>query len=368
MGEQGKALVLHARHAEFGAKFVPFAGYQMPMNYAGGIMEEHHTVRKAVGVFDVSHMGNFFITGPDAVRAVDAIVTNDISSLAVGHAAYTVMCNDDGGIIDDLIVYKLAADHVLLVVNASRRAIDAAHIEAHLQGQASFADRSDDYVLLAVQGPQAAALLATLVRDDLAPVPSFGVIEATSHSGLALMMARTGYTGEDGFEVLIANADAPAFFTDLCAAGESFGLKPIGLGARDTLRLEAKFPLYGNDISLETNPLEAGLAWVVKLNKAVPFVGQAALQTIKARGLTRRLRGVVMEARGVLRPGYTLYAGDVAIGTLTSGTMSPSLGHAVGMAYVAIAHADAKEGIEVDIRGKRQPVRLTTRAFYQRSA
>ncbi len=352
----------------------------MPIQYASGTVDEHRTVRESLGVFDVSHMGNFFVTGPDAVAAVDKIVTNDIASLPVGKAAYTVMCNEAGGIIDDLIVYKLARNRLMIIVNAATCAGDRAHFEAHLSGDLLFVDRSDDFVLLAVQGPQAALVVNALSVQDLSGVPTYGVAETSLRSaGMPeVIAARTGYTGEDGFELLIPNADAPAAFNALMDQGQPFGIKPIGLGARDTLRLEARYPLYGQDITLQTNPLEAGLGWVVKMNKTSPFIGKAALEAIQAAGLTRRLSGVVLPERGVLRPGYTLHVGDRQVGALTSGTMSITLGYAVGLGYVdadilAATSAAAKDpnatapAVTVEIRGKRLPVRLTQQPFYKRA-
>ena len=366
MSDAVKKLVLHHAHAEHGARFSPFAGYEMPMQYTG-IKAEHHAVRTAVGVFDVSHMGEFFFTGPDAVSAVDRIVTNDITSLPLGKAAYTVMCREDGGIVDDLIVYKLAPDRVMAIVNASRLGADWAHMNAHLAGDVALVDRSDAYVLLAIQGPKAEATLNAVVKADLCALAFFGVVETEAVDGTPVTIGRTGYTGEDGFEVLIPNASASGVFGAVMEAGAAHGIVLAGLGARDTLRLEAKFPLYGNDITLDTNPIEAGLGWVVKMKKAVEFVGRDALVRVRSQGVTRRLRGVVMTERGVLRAGYALFAGDEQVGTLTSGSMGPTVGHAIGVGYVDLAHVES-EHIEVEIRGRRIPVTLTKRAFYQRPA
>lgn len=366
-GEENEALVrlpLESRHEALGARFAPFAGWRMPLQYTG-IKDEHAAVRNAVGIFDVSHMGNFVLTGPEAVRAIDRIVTNDIGGLPVGKAAYTVMCREDGGIVDDLVVYKLAEERLLIVVNASRRAVDWDHMQQHLEGDATLEDHTERYALLAVQGPRAVEMLEPRATAELASVERYAAVETTV-CGVDVVMGRTGYTGEDGFEILIPVSDAEAVFDGLMEAGEAFGLQPVGLGARDTLRLEAKYPLYGNDLTTETNPLEAGLAWVVKLGKEVPFVGQKRLQTLRReRAVTRRLRGVVLDGRGVLRAGYPLFAGDAQVGSLTSGTMSPTLGQAIGLGYVAAEHADAESGIEVEIRGRRLPVSLTRKAFYR---
>ena len=358
-----RRLTLHDRHADQNARFASFAGFEMPMQYSG-IVNEHTAVREAVGIFDVSHMGAFTLIGSDAVTAIDRLVTNDISGLAIGKAAYTVMCREDGGIIDDLIVYKRAANNVLIVVNASRRTVDLAHMQEELSGDAILTDRSDDYTLLALQGPRAASLLDELVDIDLAGVQTYAGVDAKLDHH-PVFIGRTGYTGEDGFEILIENHNAVPVFDRIMAAGTRHGLKPCGLGARDTLRLEARYPLYGNDLTLDTNPLEAGLAWVVKLDKVVSFVGQEALRRIRGN-VTRRLRAVAMDVRGVLRGGYRLYVDDRHIGTLTSGSMSPTLGYSVGIAYIDIEFAGWETGVQVEIRGRRLPVRLSRRAFWRR--
>ena len=366
MAEELKSLTLHDAHVEQGARMVPFAGYEMPMFYSG-IVEEHLAVRQGVGVFDVSHMGEFFVRGAAAVAAVDRVVTNDITSLALGKAAYTLMCQEDGGIVDDLIVYKFAEDEIMLVVNAACRAKDWAHIEANLQGDVQLVDESEETTLLAIQGPKALELIGQLVP-EAAQVAPFGLVRCDSPWG-RVAIARTGYTGEDGVEFFVKNEAAQAFYAALFEAGEAFGLKPAGLGCRDTLRLEARLPLYGNDITLETNPLEAGLGWAVKFDKAIPFVGrEALLQLKKDRAVYRRLRGVILEGRGVLRPGYSLYLGERELGKLTSGSVSPSTqAQAIGLAYVHRDDADLSEGVEVEIRGRRLPVRLTRKPFYRRS-
>jgi aminomethyltransferase len=370
-----KRLPLEAQHEALGARFAPFAGWRMPLQYPTGTVDEHRAVREALGVFDVTHMGRFFVSGPDAVAAVDRIVTNDIAALPVGKAAYTVMCDPTGGIIDDLIVYKLAPQRLMIIVNAGTCAGDRAHFEAHLSGDLTFQDRSDDFVLLAVQGPRAAAAVQALCVDDLSGVPTYGVMEtASAQHGGPLIAARTGYTGEDGFELLSPTAAASPTFDALLRVGQPLGLKPIGLAARDTLRLEARYPLYSQDITRDTNPLEAGLGWVVKLQKPSDFIGRDALRAIQAVGLSRRLIGVVMTERGVLRPGYPLFADDQPIGALTSGSISVTLGYAIGLGYVTAAAATEATAasparapaFSVEIRGKRLPVTLTTKPFYRR--
>ncbi len=362
--ETTRTLVLEHRHIEMGGRMVPFAGYLMPIQFAG-IKDEHLAVRNNVGIFDVSHMGEVEFRGPDAIAAIDRIVTNDATKLVDGQAMYTAMCKADGGIVDDLLVYRLASDHVLACINASRRVEDVAHMKAHTTGDVEMADRSDDYVQLAVQGPRAAALLQPLIDCDLGGIAYYNAKYA-GVVGHRVLVSRTGYTGEDGFELYIAPEHGEAIFDAIVEAGKPFELQPIGLGARDTLRLEAKMLLYGNDMDETVNPLEAGIGWVVKLDKTSDFVGKTALRAIQSEGVKRRLRGVILEDRGVLRAHYPLFIGDQQIGELTSGGYAPTLEQSIGLAYVDIAHAGA-ESAEVEVRGKRLAVTLTKKAFYKRA-
>jgi len=357
---------LEARHIAAGGRMVPFAGYNMPVQYTG-IKEEHQAVRSAAGLFDVSHMGEVFFKGPDALDAVDRLMTNDIHRLVNGQAMYTAMCNEDGGIVDDLIVYRLADDEVLVCVNASNRHKDVEHMRAHTQGTVDLLDRSDEFAQLALQGPKSQEILQKLTPSPLEELKAFHAIWSTV-ADKNVLIARTGYTGEDGFEIYIPREDAVSVFDAIVAVGEPEGLALCGLGCRDTLRLESRMLLYGQDIDETCNPLEAGLAWVTKLDRATDFVGKRALLRIQEEGLRRRLRGFILKDRGVLRGGYTVYQhaeGGDAMGALTSGTYSPTLELSIGLGYVDAACADEPE-VYVDIRGKRALAELTRKPFYKR--
>lgn len=359
-----RTLALEHRHVELGARMVPFAGYSMPLQYVG-IKDEHLAVRNNVGIFDVSHMGEVELRGPDAIAAIDRIVTNDATKLVDGQAMYTVMCNEDGGIVDDLLVYRVAADFVLACVNASRRDVDVAHMTAHTTGDVEIADRSDHYVQLAIQGPRAEMLLAPLVDAPLGQIAYYHARYADV-AGHRCLVSRTGYTGEDGFELYVPTAAGEAVFDAVMLQGAAVQLQPCGLGARDTLRLEAKMHLYGNEMDESIDPFEAGLNWVVKLDKESDFVGKSALLAKRKAGVSRRLRGVVLEDRGVLRPHYPLYLGDECVGELTSGGYAPTLQRSIGLAYVAVEHADRPE-LEVEVRDRRLRATLTKKPFYKRA-
>ena len=358
-------LPLAAHHVAAGAKMVPFAGFEMPIQYVG-IKEEHQAVRQRVGLFDVSHMGELEVHGQDAVEVVDRLVTHDVTKLQDGQALYTVMCHEHGGIVDDLLVYRLASDHLLLCVNASNRDKDMAHITAHATGQAQIVNRSDDYAQLALQGPLAQATLEALVEDtqELAQLGGFRA-KTLSVADHECLVSRTGYTGEDGFELYIPVASAAPIFEALVAAGQTYGLQLCGLGCRDTLRLEARLPLYGQDLTDETNPLEAGLGWVVKLDRPEDFVGKAALLAVKAQGVRRRLRGLIVEDKGVIRQGCQVFDGEQLVGQVTSGTYSPTLDKSIGLAYIDAAHLEASH-VQVEVRQRRLSAALTQRPFYKR--
>ena len=358
-----RQLPLHAQHVAAGARMMPFAGYSMPVRYST-IKAEHHAVRNAVGLFDVSHMGEVFVRGPGAIDAVDRIVTNDVTALVDGKALYTVMCRDDGSIIDDLIVYRLGEEEVLICVNASNREKDFAWIAEKIGDAARVTDESDDWVQLAVQGPLACEVVCAVVGAEAEAIGTY-CARWMDVAGARTLVARTGYTGEDGFELYAPAESAVSLFDAVMAAGAPHGIVLAGLGARDTLRLEAKYPLYGNDISDETNPIEAGLSWVVKLD-AGDFIGKETLARIKADGPTRRLRGLVLEGRGVLRAGYDVFAGDKKVGTTTSGGVAPTLDASIALAYISVPECKEKK-LEVEIRGKRLPVRVTRKPFYTRN-
>ncbi|HET9958296.1 MAG TPA: glycine cleavage system aminomethyltransferase GcvT [Polyangiaceae bacterium] len=362
-----KRTPLHAEHARLGARLVPFAGYEMPIQYVG-ITEEHHAVRRRVGIFDVSHMGEISITGPGALEAVDSLIVSDLTKTQDGQALYTCACNEEGTILDDLIVYRRSATDILVVCNASNREKMVPVFETRQSNSATVRDVSDDFALLAVQGPSALALLATAgAGDALSGLPSFHFTEAEL-GGVRCTLARTGYTGEDGAEIFVPPSLAAQLFRHLLDQGASLGVMPVGLGARDTLRLEARLSLYGNDIDETTNPLEAGLGRLVHLNKP-EFVGKAALTRVSERGLTRRLVGFEMTGRGIARHGYPLGdASGATFGICTSGGPSPTLGKNIGLGYVPLAAAAVGTEISVDCRGKRVSAVVVRTPFYKRPA
>ena len=357
-------LALHARHVDLGARMVPFAGFHMPLQY-DSITVEHEAVRSNVGFFDVSHMGEIEVRGADAIDVIDRLVPNDCQRLSDGQALYTVMCHEHGGIVDDLLVYRLASDHVLLCVNAANRAKDFAHINTWAKGDSDITETSDEWSQFAIQGPRAIELVSTLVGGEITSLGSFWCRWAEI-AGARVLVSRTGYTGEDGVEIYVPIDASDAVFTQVERAGRSFGLQMCGLGARDTLRLEARLHLYGQDLDDETNPIEAGLSWTVKLDTPTDFVGKNALQEIKARGPSRRLRGLeVTEDRGVIRHGYEVFDGEQPIGRVTSGGHSPTLGYSIGLAYLDV-DAASLDHVDVAVRRKTLRAKVTKGAFYKR--
>ena len=358
---------LYPEHAKLHARLVPFAGWEMPVQYTG-IVDEHVAVRTAAGLFDVSHMGELRLTGQWSGRVVDYLVTNDAKALADGQAMYTCACNERGTILDDLIVYRRSAEDWLVVCNSSNVSKMAAHFGRAADAHCEFADESDRTALLALQGPRAFDVLAKLGEDaaGLHALGSFRFRDATV-AGVRCTVARTGYTGEDGVEVFCAWDDAPRLWGAILDAGQPLGVKPVGLGARDTLRLEARLSLYGNDIDETTNPLEAGLGWVVKLGKG-DFVGRQALTEIKARPLSRKMVGFEMTGRGVARHGYPLRdEGGKEVGVCTSGSPGPSVGKNVGLGYVPSSMADVGSRLLVDCRGKHVEAVVVKTPFYRRA-
>jgi aminomethyltransferase len=356
---------LNDRHIALGARMIDFAGWLMPVQYAG-ILDEHRAVRERAGLFDLSHMGELFLEGPEAGAALAyALVTNP-PALADGRAHYSMIVAPDGGIIDDLIVYRLAADRFLVVANASNaRTVSDALAERITGFKAVLDDRSLATALVAIQGPRSVDIVRPLTDVDLAALRYYAIAEGTV-AGIKALVARTGYTGEDGFEVFVDTGRAVELWDALMAAGSGAGLTPIGLGARDTLRLEAGMPLYGNELDRTTNPYEANLGRVVKLDKPGDFIGRAALERVARDGVARRLVGLAMRGRGIARHGYPVLAGARPTGIVTSGTHSPSLGEAIAMAYVATADADPGTMVDVEIRGQRVPAEVVALPFYQR--
>lgn len=358
---------LYDTHRKLGARLVPFAGFEMPVQYEG-IVKEHHAVRQRVGLFDVSHMGELVLRGPEAVAVADYLVTNAVAKLAVGQALYTVCCNEQGTILDDLIVYRRGEDDILIVCNASNRAKISAHVASVAEGRCEFEDQSDATALLALQGPRAADTLRDARGGALVDLPFFHTAEGEV-AGIPCRAARTGYTGEDGFEFFCRNEDATALWDALMEAGEPHGIAPAGLGARDTLRLEAKLCLYGNDIDETTNPFEAGLGWVVKLDHG-DFIGRERLRAIKEAGLTRKLVGFEMVGRGIARHGYPiveLERPEQRLGEVTSGSPSPTLGKNIGLGYVPLAHSKIGSRLGIEIRGKVIEAVVVKTPFYKRA-
>jgi aminomethyltransferase len=355
------------RHEALGAKIVDFAGWLMPIQY-GGILEEHRAVRSAAGLFDLSHMGELMVEGPEAGRALAAALVTDPPALAVGRAHYSMICAPDGGVLDDLIVYRCAEDGYLVVANASNaRTVSDALAERLVGFDAVLDDRSLATGLVAIQGPRSIDILQPLADVDLAAIRYYGI--ADGHvAGIPAQVARTGYTGEDGFELFVDVDRAGDAWDAVLAAGHGRGLVPVGLGARDTLRLEAGMPLYGNELGRDTTPFDAGLGRVVKLSKPGDFVGRAALEKAAADGPRRSLVGLVLRDRGIARHGYPVLDADGPTGVVTSGTMSPTLGTAIAMAYVAPRHAEPGTMLAVEIRGARVAAEVVPLPFYRRPA
>jgi len=353
-------------HIALGAKMVPFAGYLMPVQYKVGITAEHLAVRTHVGLFDVSHMGEFIVRGPDAVAFVNQVTTNDVAALAVGQVHYSTILNERGTIEDDCLVYRYA-DRLMVVVNASNREKDWRHLEGALRDRSAnctMADESDAFALLALQGPEAERVLAPLTKTNLGAIGYYHFAEG-SVSGVAATISRTGYTGEDGFELYIRAADAVRLWEDLTRrrAGQP-EVTPAGLGSRDSLRLEMGMALYGNDIDDTVTPLEANLNWLVKINKG-DFIGRNALVAQKAAGVPRKLVGFTAADRVFPRPGYTVLQGGGAVDRVRSGTVSPSLNTGIGTCYLPAAIAREGTAIEIDIRGKRSAATVVKTPFYK---
>jgi aminomethyltransferase len=356
---------LNDRHTALGAKMVEFGGWLMPLQYTG-ILEEHRAVRERAGLFDLSHMGELFVEGPDAGEALAyALVTNP-PVMREGRAQYSMICATDGGIVDDLIVYRLGPERFLVVANASNApVVSDALAERIAKFKAVLDDRSLAMALCAIQGPRSVEILRPITDVDLDVLRYYAIVEGTV-AGIPSLVARTGYTGEDGFEVFVEGTQAGELWDALTAAGADHGLVPIGLGARDTLRLEAGMPLYGNELDLSTNPYEAGQGRIVKLEKDGDFVGRAALERVARDGPERRLVGLVMQGRGIARHGYPVHAGERRTGIVTSGTQSPTIGKAIAMAYVAPADAEPGTIVDVEIREQRVAAEVVGLPFYRR--
>jgi aminomethyltransferase len=358
---------LASRHEALGARMIDFAGWRMPVQY-GSILEEHRAVRERAGLFDLSHMGELLVEGADAGEALAAAVVTNPPALAIGRAHYSMICRPDGGILDDLIIYRLAEDRFMVVANASNAVVVSDALAERLDGsRAVLDDHSLATGLVAVQGPRSMDVMRPLTDVDLDGLRYYGIAEGAV-AGIPAHVARTGYTGEDGFEVFVETARTADLWDALLDGVRAAGGGPVGLGARDTLRLEAGMPLYGNELDASTTPFDAGLGRVVKLDKAGDFVGRAALERVAADGPKKRLVGLIVEGRGIARHGYPVHAGDGRTGVVTSGTQSPTLGVPIAMAYVAPGDAEPGTMLDIEIRDARIPARVVALPFYRRSS
>lgn len=353
-------------HKSLGAKMVEFGGFEMPVHYRG-IIEEHLAVRTSVGVFDVSHMGEFHVRGRDALKFLQRMTINDVSKLVEGRAQYSAMCYDDGGIVDDLLVYH-CGDYYMLVVNAANIQKDFEWLKSHLEGNVELRDVSDSVSLLAVQGPNSLNTLQKISDVDFSRIRYYHFTRG-SVAGIPALISRTGYTGELGFELYFDSSQESArqMWNALFDAGAEFGIVPVGLGARDTLRLEMGYCLYGNDIDQTTNPLEAGLGWITRLEKG-DFVGRDALLKVKEEGLKRRLVGFVLPDKFLARHGYPLRAEGKQVGVVTSGTFSPSLQRGIGMGYVPVALSQPGTTVEVEARGRVAQAEIVPLPFLKKTS
>lgn len=350
-------------HEQLGAKMVPFAGYNMPVSYEG-VNAEHETVRKGVGVFDVSHMGEFLITGPNALDLIQKVCSNDVSKIVDGQAQYNCLPNENGGIVDDLIVYKLKDEEYLLVINASNIDKDWDWISKHNSAGATMRNLSEDYSLLAIQGPKAIEAMQSLTSEDLSAI-KFYHFKVADFAGIEhVIISATGYTGSGGFEIYCKNSEVEQVWNKVFEAGKNFGIKPIGLAARDTLRLEMGFCLYGNDINDTTSPLEAGLGWITKFTK--DFTNSVNLKKEKEEGVKRKLIGFELTERGIPRHDYEITDKDGKnIGIVTSGTMAPSLNKGIGLGYVTVENSSPDTEIFIQIRNKPVAATVVKTPFYK---
>lgn len=348
-----KTTPLHETHIALGAKMVPFAGYDMPVQYPTGVLEETKACRQHIGLFDVSHMGQFSIKGKNALLEVQKLVTNDLSKLEIGQAQYNMLCNEKGGVIDDLVIYRRALDHIYICVNAANREADFSWMSKRLSHEVIFNDESDSTALIAVQGPKSEAFLSQLTQSRSATQLKYYWAQEDTIDGIPVYLSRTGYTGEDGFEIYLPSKDTVKLWNKLMSAGKEFLITPCGLGARDTLRLEMGYPLHGHELSEAINPLQAGLSWVVKLKKETAFVGQSTLVQEAAQGPNTVLRAYRVNDRRIARQGYSVF--DLAgkkVGYITSGTFSPHLEGPIALAMVDHQVADSDK-LWVEIRNSK---------------
>ncbi len=356
---------LYDCHVALGGKMVPFAGYILPVQYQAGVIAEHMAVRLACGLFDVSHMGEVMFTGPDALANIQMLVTNDMGGMVDGQVRYSPMCNEHGGVVDDLIVYRMGEERYMMVVNASNREKDVEWMRQHLFGDVCMEDVSDDMAQMALQGPRAAEILSRLTKEEDIPKKYYHFVEKGAVGGMDCIISRTGYTGESGFELYCKNEDAPKLWQLLLDTGKDLGLVPCGLGARDTLRLEAAMPLYGHEMDDHITPLETGLGMFVKMGKP-DFIGKAAL-TGKGEPKVARV-GLTMTGRGIAREHCAVFQGDRQVGVTTSGTFCPHLNQAVAMALVEKETSELGTQVEVDVRGRRIAAKVIPLPFYKKAS
>lgn len=357
---------LYDVYAKYGAKTIDFGGWELPVQFSS-IKEEHEAVRSAAGLFDVSHMGEVEVKGPDSLAFLQRMVTNDVSILKVGGAQYTAMCYEDGGTVDDLLIYKRDEEDYLLVINASNIEKDYEWLASHVEGNVTVTNVSPEIAQLAIQGPKAEDILQKITSEDLKEIKFFKFKNDVVIDGTPALVSRTGYTGEDGFEIYCKSEDAEKLWNKLLEVGAEDGLKACGLGARDTLRFEATLPLYGQELTKEITPIEAGIGFAVKTNKEVDFFGKAVLKEQKENGAPRKSVGIEMTERGIPRSHYPVYIGDEKIGEVTSGTQSPTLKKNIGLALIDVKYAVVDTEVEVEIRNKRVKAIVVPTPFYKRS-
>ncbi len=359
-----KRTPLYETHRSLGARVIEFGGWDMPVQYSG-ILAEHQSVRTKAGLFDLSHMGEIEVSGPHALAALQELVVTDVARIQLGQAQYSVMCYPDGGIVDDIIIYRMAEDHFFVCVNAANISKDFEWMTRHNRAQATMVDHSDEYALMAVQGPSALGIVQRLTSLNLTSVKRYWFTTGDV-AGISALVARTGYTGEDGFELFVAAEQAVKVWNACMDAGQSEGLLPIGLGARDTLRLEAAYMLYGNDIDAQTTPLEAGLQRLLKFEKP-SFIGREELLQQQTAGIRKQFVGIRMDESGIPRHGYLLWHENQQVGIVTSGTQSPTLGVGIALGYVPPMCAAVGTPLTVEIRGRHVKAHVVERPFYRKS-
>lgn len=352
-------------YKEYGGKTIDFGGWELPVQFSS-IKEEHEAVRIRAGLFDVSHMGEITVKGKDSTLYLQKMMTNDISKVQIGGAQYTAMCYPNGGTVDDLLVYKIADDNYLLVVNAGNIEKDFSWLQKHIEGNVEVENISASIGQLAIQGPIAEQILQKVTDKNLEEIKFFKFDENVNVKGVKAFVSRTGYTGEDGFEIYCKAEDTVFLWRELLAAGKDEGLLPCGLGARDTLRFEATLPLYGQELSEDISPLEAGIGFAVKVAKDTDFIGKSALKEQKENGLARKIVGIEMIDRGIPRHGYKIFSGDEEIGSITTGTQSPTLKKNIGLGIVDIQFTDIDQMVDVEIRNKRLKAKVISTPFYKR--